>query len=76
VFKYRPLSQFLDFRLERAYMCLALVHQSLEVLDMLFIGLVYVTWVLSSFFACVARLFVARNMNEMTKERQRGMSVR
>ena len=51
-------------------MRLALVHQRLEVLDMLFIGLVYVTWVLSSFFACVARLFAARNMNAIIRERQ------
>lgn len=43
-------------------MRLALVDQRLEVLDMLFIGLVYVTRVLRSFFACVARLFVTRMM--------------
>jgi len=50
-------------------MRLALVHQRLEVLDMLFIGLIYVIRALRIFFACVARLFVARKMN--VKERQR-----
>jgi hypothetical protein len=38
-----PLGQFLDFRLERAYVRLVLAHQCLEVLDMLFLGLVNVT---------------------------------
>ena len=52
-------------------MRLALVHQPLEVLDMLFIGLIYVIRALRIFFACVACLFVARKMNVKGKERQR-----
>ena len=57
--KNRSLGQFLDFRLERVYMRLILAHQRLEVLDMLFLGLVNVTRALRSFFACIARLFAA-----------------
>ena len=33
-------------------------------------GLVYVTWVLSSFFACIARLFVVRSINTIERQRQ------
>jgi hypothetical protein len=51
-------------------MRLALVYQRLEVLDVLFIGLVYVIRALRSFFACVARLFVARKMSAIRKERR------
>lgn len=68
--KNGPLGQFLDFRLERAYMRLVLAHRRLEILDMLFLGLVNVTRALRSFFACIARLFVVSKMNIKGQERQ------
>jgi hypothetical protein len=65
-----PLGQFLDFCFERAYVRLVLAHQCLEVLDMLFLGLVNVTRALRSFFACITRLSAASKMNAKGKEGQ------
>jgi hypothetical protein len=74
VVKDGPLGQFLDFRLECAYVRLVLAHKRLEVLDMLFLGLVNVTRALRSFFACIARLFVANKMN--VRKTTEGVNVR
>lgn len=43
VVKYRPLGKFLGFPARAQVYAPRSVHKSLEVLDMLFVGLVYVT---------------------------------